>query len=166
MSGPPAYASDSDYTVIIVLSLNYLSATSFDVQVQALYGEYHAVHNTPIQVTWGDYYDYYFDGQASYWSNTQTVTIGDTSTTQNTPTSVPTAIPTLAPTATPTMSPSSTQTPAPTATGNPAGFDLMQTAVVVLAVTVAILAAVIIMILRNSRKSGNQLKRPINNYAP
>jgi hypothetical protein len=160
MSGPPAYASDSDYTVIIVLSLNQFSPTSFDVQVQALYGEYHAVHNTPIQVTWGDYYDYYFNGQASYWSNTQTVTIGDASTTQNTPTPAPTPTPTLPPTATPTMAPSSTQTPAPTATGNPIGFDLMQTAVVVLAVVVAVLVAMIILILRYPRKSGIMLKRP------
>lgn len=116
--------------------------TSVDVQVQALYGEYHATHNTPIQVFWGDYYDYYFDGQASYWSNTQTITISNGSPTQNTPTPPPN----------PTVSPSSTQTLTPTATGNPIGFDLMQTVVVVLAVVVAILAVVIVLVFRNYRK--------------
>ena len=142
-SGPPAYASDSEYTVISVISLNYISATSLDVQVQALYGEYRAIHNTPIQVFWGDYYDYYFDGQASYWSNTQTITISDDPTTQN---------PTTPPTSTPTEFSFPTPTSMANSTGTPFGFDLMQTAVVVLAVVVAILVAVIILVFRNYRK--------------
>ncbi|HSV49942.1 MAG TPA: hypothetical protein VLH35_06460 [Candidatus Acidoferrales bacterium] len=142
--GPPAYASDSEYTVISILSLNHLSSTSLEVQVQALYGEYHAVSNTPIQLFEGDYYDYYFDGQASYWSNTQTVTISDEPATQN---------PTTPPTLTPTVSSFPTTTPTATSTENPSGFDLMQTAVVVLAVVVAILLAVIILVFRNYRKS-------------
>ncbi len=141
--GPPAYASDSEYTVIKVISVNHNYFTSVDVQVQALYGDYRAIHNTPIQLFEGDYYDYYFDGQASYWSNTQTIKISDNPTTQN---------PTTPPTSTPTTSLFPTQTPMATSTGNPFGFDLMQTAVVVLAVVVAILVAVIILVFRNYRK--------------
>jgi hypothetical protein len=154
-SGPPAYASDSDYTVITVLSLNHLSATSFDVQVQALYGEYHAVHNTPIQLFEGDYYDYYFDGQASYWSDTQTVTVSNNPSTQNTPTPKPT--PTISPSSTPTATPTLTIAPSstPTATGNPVSFDLTQTILVVLTVAFAILAVVTILVYRKYRKSGD-----------
>jgi hypothetical protein len=139
--GPPTYASDSEYTVITVISVNHISG-AVDVQVQALYGEYRAIHNTPIQIE-GDYYDYYFDGQASYWSNTQTVTISDNPATQNTP---------APPTPTPTVTSFPTTTPLATSTENPSGFDLMQTAVVVLAVVVAILVAVIILVFRNYLK--------------
>jgi hypothetical protein len=153
--GPPPYASDSEYTVIKVFSLNHLSNTSLDVQVQALYGDFRAVHNTPIQLFDGDYYDYYFDGQASYWSNTQTITISNNPPAQNTPTPAPT--PTISPssTPTPTISPSSTQTPTPTATENPVAFDLTQTIVVVLTVAFVILAVVTILVYRNYRKSGD-----------
>jgi hypothetical protein len=143
-SGPPAYASDSEYTEITVIHVNHISG-AVDVQVQALYGEYHATHNTPIQIFEGDYYDYYFDGQASYWSNTQTITISEDPATQYTP-PPPTSTPT-------TSSPFPTQTPmATSSTGDPFGFDLMQTAVVVLAVVVAILVAVIVLIFQNYRK--------------
>ncbi len=117
------------------------------IQAQALYGDYRAVHNTPIQVFWGDFYDYYFDGQASYWSDTKTVTISDTSAARNTPaTSTPTS------TSTPTESSFPTQTPVATSTEKSFGFDLMQTAVVVLAVVVAVLAAVIVLVFRHYRK--------------
>lgn len=141
--GPPAYASDYEYTVISVISLNHLSMTSVDVQVQALYGEYRAEHNTPIQIFDGDYYDYYFNGQASYWSNTQTITIGDDSAAQNT---------TAPPTSTPTVSSIPTQMPVANSTGNLFGTDLLQIVVVVLAVVVAFLVAVIILVFRNYRK--------------
>lgn len=142
-SGPPAYASDSEYSKITVISLNHISMTSVEVQVQALYGEYHATPNTPIQLFEGDYYDYYFDGQASYWSSTQTLTISDEPAAQNTP--APTTI-TLTP------SPTPTQTLMANSTGDLFGFDLLQIVVVVLAVVVAILAAVIILVFRNYRK--------------
>lgn len=143
-SGPPAYASDSEYSKITVISLNHISMTSVDVQLQALYGEYRATPNTPIQLFDGDYYDYYFDGQASYWSNTQTLTISDAPAAQNT--TSPTT------TSTPTTSSLTTQTPMTNSTESLAGLDLWQTAVVVLAVVVAVLAAVIILVFRNYRK--------------
>ena len=141
--GPPAYASDSEYTVISVISLNHISTTSLDVQVQALYGEYRAIHNTPIQLFEGDYYDYYFDGQASYWSNTQTITISDDPASQNT---------TAPPTSTPTTSSFPTEALVANATGNLFGSDLLQSVVVVLAIVVAILTAVIILVFRNYHK--------------
>ncbi len=75
-AGPAAYASDSEYTAIQVISLNHNSMTSVDVQVQALYGDYRAEHYSHVQIE-GDFYDFYFDGQASYWSNTQTISIPD-----------------------------------------------------------------------------------------
>jgi hypothetical protein len=140
--GPPAYASDSEYTVISLISVNHFSG-ALDVQVQGLYGEYRAVHNTPIQLFEGDYYDYYFDGQASYWSNTQTVTISDDLATQNT----------TPPTSTPITSSFPTQTPVTNSNGNLSnGLELLQTAVVFLAVVVAILATVIILVFRNYHK--------------
>jgi hypothetical protein len=100
-SGPPAYASDSEYTVISIIS-NHLSVASLDVQVMALYGDYRAVHNSPLLLE-GDYYDYYFDGQASYWSNTQTINIGNEMNSSPTATAPPTtsALPSQQPTATP-----------------------------------------------------------------
>lgn len=144
--GPPAYASDSEYTVISIIFLNHISMASIDVQVQALYGKYQATPNTPIQLFEGDYYDYYFDGQASYWSNTQTITISNDSQAQNTP------APTSTPTPTPTSLPSPTLTPASTVTENHLDHDLLLTAVVVLAAAVAVLAVAIILVLRKYRK--------------
>jgi len=140
--GPPAYASDSEYTVVTVFPVNRLYAAPVDVQVQALYGDYRATHNSPILLE-GDYYDYYFDGQASYWSDTKTVTISGGQAVQNTPTPPPTS--------TPTTSAFPTQTPVATSTENSFGFDLMQIAVAVLAVVVAVLAAVIILVFRHYR---------------
>jgi hypothetical protein len=145
--GPPAYASDSEYTVISVISLNHISTTSVDIQVQALYGEYRAEHFSHVQIE-GDFYDFYFDGQASYWSDTQTITISDDPAAQ-----IATVPPTSSPTTlSPTISPSPTQTLIANSTGNPFGSDLLQIVVVVLAVAVAILAAVIILVFRNYRK--------------
>ena len=111
--------------------------------MQGLYGDYRTVHNTPIIVTWGDFYDYYFDGQASYWSDTKTVTIND-SAAQNTPAP-------LTPTPTPTVTSTPTTTPLETSTETYFGFDSMQTTMVVLAVAVAILAAVIVQVFRHYR---------------
>lgn len=138
-SGPPAYASSSEYTIISVISLNHISNTSLDVQVQALYGEYRAIHNTPIQLFEGDYYDYYFDGQASYWSNTQTVTIGagsNSSTAPYTPTSTPsTASPTLAP-----ITPDSITLP-------------LNTFIVIITILAVVIVAVSILAFRRHRKT-------------
>jgi hypothetical protein len=140
--GVPGYASDSEYTVIY-LTFIPKSVTSVDVQVQALYGDYHAIPYGGLPRPGGPTYDFYFDGQASYWSDTQTLTISDGSAAQTT---------TAPPTSTPTTSSFTTQTPMATSIGNLFGFDLMQTVVVVLAVVVAILVAVIILVLRNYRK--------------
>jgi hypothetical protein len=70
--GVQAYASDLENTVI---SLTFIpkSITSVDVQVQALYGDYRADPYVHVMLTGGPTYDFYFDGQASYWSNTQTI---------------------------------------------------------------------------------------------
>jgi hypothetical protein len=145
--GPPAYASDSEYTVITVLSVNYISATSVDVEVQALYGDYRAIHNTPIQLE-GDYYDYYFDGQASYWSHTETIDL----TNAETPVE-PTAVPTPTVTEVPVENP----TAAPTYISAESGFvfnpDWKDVALVGAFVVIAVLTVVLLLHIGGAKKN-------------
>ena len=145
-SGPPPYASSSEYTVLSVISLNHISNPSLDVQVQALYGEYRAVHNSPIQIE-GDYYDYYFDGQASYWSHTETIDLTNTQS-YVTPSPAPTTQPT--PTATPTPTESPTVKPSqPDTQGSVLpSLDWMQIAVLILACIVAALTVGMVLLWR------------------
>jgi hypothetical protein len=139
-SGPPAYASSSEYTLISVISLNHISTTSLDVQVQALYGEYRAIHNTPIQLFEGDYYDYYFDGQASYWSNTQTVTIPASNTSPN-----------------PTASPSPTPSPTPDLPRNPPHLEPIDY-LLPISIILAVVIVLSLLLFRRHRKTLSQNK--------
>jgi hypothetical protein len=151
--GVPTYASDSEYTVI---SLTFIpkSVTSVDVQVQALYGDYRAVpYVHPLVIPGGPTYDFFFDGQASYWSDTQAITIGNNADAQTT-----TAPPTSPPTPT-----SEEPTPSPTAAptnpilGNGFALDFNQIVMVVLIVLVAVLFAITVVILSAYRKLQKQL---------
>ncbi|MCW4001123.1 MAG: hypothetical protein NWE93_12890 [Candidatus Bathyarchaeota archaeon] len=148
-SGPPAYASDSEYTVITVISVNHISG-ALDVQVQALYGDYRATHNTPIQIFEGDFYDYYFDGQASYWSQTETI---DTTNGQTyiTPTSAPKDEPTTTATATP--SENSTAPPTQVTAESGVVFELNgeDVALVSALAVITVLAAALVLLWRKRK---------------
>jgi hypothetical protein len=79
----PNPASSSDYTVI-TLSFLPQSATAggqIDIQVQALSGNYDAIPYGHMINVGGPTYDFIFKGAISDWSNTQTITIGETSNT-------------------------------------------------------------------------------------
>jgi hypothetical protein len=109
----PFQASNSEYTVVSLyfLPLSIISEGQIDVQVQALYGIFDAVpygHLVPLPAPT---YDFYFKGDAGGWSNTQTITIGETSaSTSPNPTQSP--INTVSPT--PMPSSTSITTPTPT----------------------------------------------------
>ncbi len=127
-----------------------------DVQVQALYGSYRAepyVHVQPLPG--GATYDFYFDGQASYWSSTRTITTGSDVITQPTP--EPTVTPTTEPKPIQTT-PNPTAEPTQTPTANPIqpdvqigavlGIDWWQMATAALVVVVAVLAASLLVLSR------------------
>ncbi|MCL5877312.1 MAG: hypothetical protein M1540_05820 [Candidatus Bathyarchaeota archaeon] len=79
----PYQASTSSYTVAALPSYFVQSITQGgegDVQVQALYGSFRAVPYGHIQpIPGGPTYDFYFEGETSEWSSTQTITIPETS---------------------------------------------------------------------------------------
>jgi hypothetical protein len=89
----PFQASNSTYSELSLyfLAWEHVSAGGqIDVQVQALYGYFRAVpyvHIAPI----GPTYDFYFNGSASEWSTTQTITI------PSSPSSSPPVLPTPTP---------------------------------------------------------------------
>jgi hypothetical protein len=103
--GIRANASSSEYTV---LSLIFIPKTHtfVDIQVQALYGDYRAIpYGTALGLpTW----DFYFDGQASYWSHTESIDVTNTEvylTSTPAPTVPPTPLPTVTSTEHPTAAP-------------------------------------------------------------
>ena len=149
--GVPTYASNSEYTVI---SLTFIpkSLTSVDVQVQALYGDYRAdPYGHVIPLPGGPTYDFYFDGQASYWSNTQTLTIGN-----NVVVATPTPIPTSSPILTPTQISTATNQPS-VEIDNLLGFSLEITLLVIIVVVIALAVAVVVLA-RRHRKTTNLSK--------
>jgi hypothetical protein len=145
--GVSGYASDSEYTVF-ELTFIPTSLTSVDVQVQALYGDYRAeYYGHPFVLPGGPTYDFHFEGQASYWSSTQTLTINSgEDTTFELPTSVPpTQTQTLAATENPTKTPSSIDN------GSSFNLNLDQTTLFVLAAVIAVLVlAAIIFAMRRT----------------
>jgi hypothetical protein len=92
----PYQASTSDYTVAALPSYFFKDITvggEVDVQVQALFGDFRAepyVHITPVG---GPTYDFYFEGTASDWSNTQTIKIGETQSATPSPSTTPISTP-------------------------------------------------------------------------
>jgi hypothetical protein len=140
--GVPTDASDSEYTVIDLIPLNYISITSFDIQVMALYGDYHASPYVHIIPEIGDCYDYYFNGQASYWSSTQTLNIGSG---EDTPYESPTSVP-----LTPTSSPENPTPTLPDSIDNDSSFKLTleQTTLFVLATVIAVVVIVAIIFVK------------------
>jgi hypothetical protein len=89
----PFKASDSATTTLSLYFINPEDITpggSIDVQVQALYGNFSAVPYVHVMPVGGPTYDFYFEGQVSDWSSTQTYTREG-----NTPASTPTPQPTI-----------------------------------------------------------------------
>jgi len=78
--GVPYQASNSSYTVAALPSYFFKDVPEggeVDVQVQALFGDFHAepyVHLVPLPAPT---YDFYFVGTKSDWSETQTIRIGE-----------------------------------------------------------------------------------------
>jgi len=102
-------ASDSDYTVILIY-LTYLPESIpegglVDVQVQALFGGYRQGDVQSVFTPGGPTYNFYFEGTTSDWSNTQTLTIGES----QTPTPSPATTPTPPQTSTPYQEPQQTE---------------------------------------------------------
>ena len=141
---PSAFpVSPSDYTTIELYFLpnSVPQEGQIDVQVQALYGNYSQVHEGSIGAMMlgiNETFNFYFEGEAGDWSNTQTITIG------NAPTPTPTtsAMPSQNPTATPETSPAQT--------GGLFGLDWEKTALIVMAVAIAALAVAVVVLWRKT----------------
>lgn len=131
--GIRANASNSEYTVLSLIFIPK-TGTSVDVQVQALYGDYRAV---PYGGALGyPTFDFYFDGQASYWSHTQTIDLSNAEV-HGTATPAPTATSTEHPTAAPTQ--------ATAEHGSAFTFNWEQIALAVACVVIAALAAALML---------------------
>jgi hypothetical protein len=79
----PYKASTSDYTVAALPSYFFKDITEggeVNVQVQALFGDFRAVPYVHLAPLPAPTYDFYFEGTASNWSSTQTITISDSQT--------------------------------------------------------------------------------------
>lgn len=117
-----------------------------DFKVQAFIG-----YNTKVSDGWtmlGEVYHYVFTGQSSDWSNTQTITIGDNSSTVTSSTSP------LPSSSAPILSGSPTQNPTATPiqpiSGNPVffGLDWIEVALVVLLAVIVMLLVFVVVYLR------------------
>ncbi len=83
----PCHASNGTSTVIALTFLPKITQGAMDVKVQGLYGGYRAVpYGHAIALPGGATYDFYFEGTAGEWSNTQTISYD-----QATPSPSPTA---------------------------------------------------------------------------
>jgi hypothetical protein len=79
----PYEASNSDYTLAALPSDFFKDIPEgglVDVQVQALFGDFRAVPYGHIIPLPAPTYDFYFEGTMSDWSNTQTITVGESQT--------------------------------------------------------------------------------------
>jgi hypothetical protein len=88
---------DSEYTVITIKANDYPNDAVLDFRVRALIGHYVPYWRSMIVTR----YDFY--GQESDWSDTQTLTIGESQTPTPSPETTPT--PTASPSLTPTLAP-------------------------------------------------------------
>jgi hypothetical protein len=153
----PYQASNSSYTVISLHFLPEIPEGEIDIQMQALFGGYRAVHYGNILLP-EPTYDFYFEGTTSEWSPTQTITIGEGAQTE-TPT------PNTSPSTTAPASPSSTAQQTATATStepskevaakNTALFGLNWVEVGILVVLTVIVVLLAVSLIRRSGKGGN-----------
>ncbi|MGE5556766.1 MAG: hypothetical protein ACM3UY_11005 [Methanocella sp.] len=141
----PFHASTSSHTVVSLYFLPYIPVNGkLDIQVQALFGDFRAVpYVHPGGVPGGPTYDFYWEGEASDWSNTQTITIDESTPAVNPDASFPP----------PSVSPSESQSPitSPGQSGSQMvaqlGLDWMQIAMLVTLGVVAVLLALLVVYL-------------------
>jgi hypothetical protein len=92
-------SSKSDYSVFTLPNWrvgNVPQGGQIDVQVQTLIGHDNK-YDLGIVFMGGELIKYYFEGEYTDWSNTQTVTIGESQTPTTSPTTTPTPTPTITP---------------------------------------------------------------------
>jgi len=136
----PYKASTSSYTVAALPSYFFKDVPEggqVDVQVQALFGDFDAEpwgHIWPLEPT----YDFRFTGTTSDWSETQTITFGES----QTPTPSPAATPT------PTSPPAATPSPTPYTAAKRTEQEIIAGAAITAAVIVAFLGLLIYLIKR------------------
>lgn len=130
--------SDSEYTVISFKQIPSDGQIDFRVQAQIGYFTYYYM---PWKV-------YDFTGETSGWSNTQTITISDGSTSTTTPNPTSSSNPTITPTLTPTSTPTSP------ANANPDSISMpLSTLLVVGVVFVVIIASLLLLLYRRPRNT-------------
>ena len=146
----PFHASTSTHTVLSLYFLPDISVNGeIDIQVQALFGDFRAVPYVHVQPVGGPTYDFYYEGQTSDWSPTQTIKIGE-ATNSNTPN------PTSSTTSTPTISPTPTVTPiVPDTNGDSTNLITLplEVLVIIVAVVGLLAAALSVLLFRRHRKT-------------
>ena len=147
----PNVASTSSYTVI---TLDFLPSISergeVDVQVQALIGSYNAIPYGHMIDLGAPTYDFIFQGTTSGWSNTQTITIGDSASASPSPSPTTTLKPTAHQTAAPTATPASTAISGDTTSGT-ISLPITTFALIISAFTVLIVALLLLLFIRHRK---------------
>lgn len=151
----PFRASTSSHTVLSLYFLPDIPVNGkIDIQVQALFGDFRAVPYVHLGgVPGGPTYDFYWEGEASDWSNTQTITIDE-----STPAVTPDA--SFPP---PSVSPSESQSPitSPGQSGPQMvaqlGLDWMQIAVLALLSVIVVLIASMVLLHRKRKVSNTNI---------
>jgi hypothetical protein len=146
-------ASHSDYTVISLSnwqSGNIPDGGQIDIRVQALIGHDNMVDWGRSFIGGGDWVTYYFEGEASDWSNTQTITIsnGEVTINQSSVSPSPSPLqptPTDSPTAEPTQNPTQTPIQPNTQTDVLSGFAWKDAALMVVCGIIATLAVALVL---------------------
>jgi len=139
----------SQYTTVLEYSNSIPSAGEIDFQVQAFIGYYYRQYNPELPNLCQEFMpNYVFNGTASGWSNTQTITIG-----ARTP--VATITPSMSPSAVTTALSKAADSVKNTTSTSPSQTQLLVIIVVLLAVIVGLIIAIIIM---NSSEKRNRLR--------
>jgi hypothetical protein len=144
----PFHASTSSHTVLSLYFLPDIPVNgTLDIQVQALFGDFRAEPYVHLGgVPGGPTYDFYWEGEASNWSNTQTISIDETAPVITPEVSLPAQ----------SLSPTESQNPTSTQLGPQTaiqpGNDWVQLAIVALLGVVAILLSVTVAHQLNRRK--------------
>ena len=140
--------SNSVYT-ILSLSANYPSGAQVDFQVQAILGIHYLYYTPQHPLAPGPWSGYGVIG-LSGWSNTQTITIPNTSTSSPTPSQLPSSTPSLSPS--PSLSPEITLEPSPTP---PLRFENFELIIIVILVTaLAVVSGLLVYYYRRGNKHG------------
>ena len=144
----PFKASDSVNTTLALYFIPQSIApnSQIDIQVQALYGNFDAdPYGHIMPLPGGPTYDFYFRGEPSGWSSSQTVTVGQSlSTTIPSPTNQPN------PTGAPTAMPASTVISGDS-TNNTISLPTTTFALIIAAFTILIVALLLLLFIRHRK---------------